>query len=116
MRLLTTIDLCACSLHDLQCVVMRWMLVVLGSGVSGVLALVLSVVLLFVSLNIYAKYVLGIVSNGAVGWDLASIFASIFGQYWQLAAIGIPTLIFGLGCILGFWLLNKWLLGSASTR
>lgn len=83
---------------------------ILGSLASGVLALVLSVTLLSASLYIYAKYVLGIVSNGSVGWDPVSFF----GRYWKLGVIGIPILIFGLGCTAGFLFLKKWLLGGTS--
>jgi hypothetical protein len=70
---------------------MRWVLLFFGSLATGVLAIVLSLALLLVSLSIYDRYVLGIASNGAVGWDPVSIF----GRYW---VIGIPLLIFGLGC------------------
>ena len=63
------------------------------------LAIVLSLTLLLVSLSIYDRYVLGITSNGSVGW--API--SIFGRW----VIGIPLLIFGLGCSGGFWFLSK---------
>ena len=67
------------------------------------LTIVLSLALLFVPLSIYGKYVLGIGSNEAVGWDPVSLF----GRYWKLGVIGIPLLIFGLGCSLGFWFLSK---------
>jgi len=50
-------------------------------------------------LSIYVRYVLGIASNGAVGWDPVSIFGR-----W---VIGITLLIFGLGCSAGFWFLSK---------
>ena len=53
-----------------------------------------------VALYIYDRYILGIASNGAVGWDPVSIF----GRYW---VIGIPLLIFGLGCSAGFSFLSK---------
>src|SRR6266478_2692050 len=68
---------------------MRWVLLFFGSLATGVLAIVLSLALLLVSLSIYDRYILGIASNGAVGWDPVSIF----GRYW---VIGIPLLIFGL--------------------
>ena len=82
---------------------MRWVLLFLGSLATGVLTIVLSLALLLVSLFIYGKYVLGITSNGAVGWDPVSLF----GRYWKLGVIGIPLLIFGLGCGVGFWFLSK---------
>jgi hypothetical protein len=78
---------------------MRWVLLFLGSLAAGVLAIVLSLALLLVSLFIYAKYVLRIASDGTVGWDPVSIFGR-----W---VIGIPLLIFGLGCSAGFWFLSK---------
>ena len=78
---------------------MRWVLLCFGSLATGVLAIVLSVALLLVSLAMYDRYILGITSNGAVGWDPVSIFGR-----W---VIGIPLLIFGLGCSAGFWFLSK---------
>ena len=56
-----------------------------------------------VSLSVYDRYVFGNASNGSVGWD----FISLFGRYWKLGVIGIPLLIFGLGCSVGFWFLSK---------
>jgi len=79
---------------------MRWVLLFFGSLASGVLTIVLSLALLLASLYIYAGYVLGIASDGAVGWDPVSIY----GRYW---VIGIPVLIFGLGCSVGFWFLSE---------
>jgi hypothetical protein len=78
---------------------MRWVLLFFGSLAAGVLAIVLSLALLLVSLSLYGRYVLGIASNGAVGWDPVSIFGR-----W---VIGVPLLIFGLGCSAGFWFLSK---------
>ncbi len=82
---------------------MRWILLFLGSVATGVLTIVLSLALLLASLYIYGKYALGIPSNGAVGWDPVLLF----GRYWKLGVIGIPLLIFGLGCGVGFWFLSK---------
>ena len=79
---------------------MRWVLLFFGSLATGVLAIVLSLALLLASLVIYNRYILGITSNGAVGWDPVSIYA----RYW---VIGIPLLLFGLGCSAGFWILSK---------
>jgi hypothetical protein len=87
------------QLSGLECL-MRWVLLFFGSLATGVMAIVLSLTLLLVSLSIYDRYVLGIASNGAVGWDPVSIY----GRYW---VIGIPLLIFGLGCSAGFWFLSK---------
>jgi hypothetical protein len=86
---------------------MRWILVCLGSLATGVLTIVLSLALLLLSLSVYGRYVLGIASNQAVGWDPVSLF----GRYWKLGVIGIPVLIFGLGCSVGFWFLSKRLHG-----
>jgi hypothetical protein len=77
----------------------RWILVCLGSLATGILAIVLSLALLLVSLFIYDRYIPGIASNGSVGWGPVSIFGR-----W---VIGIPLLIFGLGCSVGFWFLSK---------
>jgi hypothetical protein len=83
---------------------MRWILVFLGSVATGALTILLSLALLLVSIHVYDKYVLGIPpSNGAVGWDPVSLF----GRYWKLGVIGVPLLIFGLGCGVGFWFLSK---------
>ena len=79
---------------------MRWILLLFGSLATGVLTIVLSLALLLVSLSIYDRYVLGIASNGSVGWDPVSI-------YGKPAVIGIPLLIFSFGCSVGFFFLNK---------
>ncbi len=79
---------------------MRWVQLFCGSLATGVLTIVLSLALLIVSLSIYGKYVLRIASNESVGWDPISIY----GRYW---VIGIPLLIFGLGCSAGFGFLSK---------
>jgi hypothetical protein len=79
---------------------MRWILLCLGSLATGVLTILLSLALLLVSLSVYGRYVLGVASNESVGWDPVSIF----GRYW---VIGIPLLIFGVGCGAGFWFLSK---------
>jgi hypothetical protein len=87
---------------------MRWILVCLGSLATGFLTIVLSLALLLVSLFVYGRYVLGVAaSNESVGWDPVSLF----GRYWKLGVIGIPLLIFGLGCGVGFWFLSKRLHG-----
>jgi hypothetical protein len=78
---------------------MRRVLLFFGSLAGGVLAIVLSLTLLLVSLSLYNRYVLEVASNGAVGWDPVSIFGR-----WVM---GIPLLIFGLGCSAGFWFLSK---------
>jgi len=78
---------------------MRWVLLFFGSLAAGVLAIVLSLALLLVSRFVYGRDVLGVASNESVGWDPVSIFGR-----W---VIGIPLLIFGLGCSAGFWFLSK---------
>ncbi|MFY9674899.1 MAG: hypothetical protein WAK13_10630 [Terriglobales bacterium] len=82
---------------------MRWILVFLGSVATGVLTIMLSLALLLVSLYVYGKRAPGTPSNASVGWDPVVLF----GQYWKLGVIGIPLLIFGLGCGMGFWFLTK---------
>jgi amino acid permease len=79
---------------------MRWILLLFGSLATGVLTIVLSLALVLVSLSIYDRYVLGIASNGSVGWDPVSI-------YGKPAVISIPLLIFSFGCSVGFFSLNK---------
>jgi hypothetical protein len=85
---------------------MRWILVCLGSLASGVLTITMSSALLVVSLSIYDKYVLGVASNQSIGWDPVAVF----GRYWRVGVIGIPALIFAIGCSFGFWFLQKRLL------
>ncbi len=82
---------------------MRWILLFLGSVATGVLTLVLLLAVLVVSLYLYGKYALEIPSKGSIGWDPVALF----GRYWKLGVFGIPLLIFGLGCGLGFWFLGK---------
>jgi hypothetical protein len=82
---------------------MRWILLVLGSVATGVLTIVLSLAVLVVSLYLYRKYALQIPENGAIGWDPVALF----GRYWKLGVFGIPLLIFGFGCGVGFWFLSK---------
>ena len=86
---------------------MRWLKVCLGSVATGLLAILLSLTLLFLWLYIYSRYVLRIRPDEAIGWDPVSAF----GRYWHLGVIGIPILIFGLGCTVGFWFFNRRLRG-----
>jgi len=79
---------------------MRWMLLFLGSVATGVLTIVFSLVLLLVSIHLYGKYVLGIPSDQPVAWDPNFPFA-------RMVVIGVPLLLFGLACSVGFWFLNK---------
>ena len=79
---------------------MRWILLFLGSVATGVLTIVFSLALLLVSVYIHGRYVVGIPSNGVVAWDPISIFG-------RVGVIGVPLLLFGPGCGIGFWFLNK---------
>jgi hypothetical protein len=79
---------------------MRWILLFFGSVATGVLTIVFSLALLLVSVHVYGKYVLGIPSDQPVAWDPNLPFA-------RVVAIGVPLLLFGLGCGVGFWFLNK---------
>jgi len=79
---------------------MRWILLFLGSVATGVLTIVFSLALLLVSVHVYGKYVLGIPSDQPVAWDPNLPFA-------RVVVIGVPLVLFGLGCGVGFWFLNK---------
>ena len=85
---------------------MRWVLVSLGSLAAGVLSIIVSLVLLIAFLFIYQRYALGIPQNSGVGWDPVAFG----GRYWKLGVIGVPLMIFGIGCSLGFWFFSKRLL------
>jgi hypothetical protein len=78
---------------------MRWILLFLGSVATGVLTIILSLNLLLVSVSIYGKYVLGVPSNQPVAWDPM--------RFGRVGVMGVPLLIFGLGCGVGFWFLSK---------
>src|SRR6266404_1827922 len=80
-------------------VVMKWVLVTIGSLATGASTLFLALVLLVVSLRFYMTHVLGFGPNESVGWDVVSLF----GPHWKVAVIGIPLLTFGLGFSVGFW-------------
>jgi hypothetical protein len=82
---------------------MRWVLVTFESFATGVLAVVVSVVALITGMSMYTRYVLGQGSNGAVGWDVVSLF----GQHWKVAIIGIPVGIFWFGGGVGFWFFSQ---------
>jgi hypothetical protein len=79
------------------------MLITLETLASGVLAITLSLVVFFAGLSAYSRYVFGQISNGAVGWDVVSLF----GQHWKLAIIGILIGIFLFGGGVGFWFLSQ---------
>jgi len=77
----------------------RSMLLFLGSVATGVLTIVFSLVLLLVSLYLQGRHVVGVSSNQVVAWDPISLFSRV--------GLGVPLLLFGLGCGVGFWFLNK---------
>ena len=81
---------------------MRWGLITLEALVTGVATVVGSILLFFLGLSVYSRYVLGPATTGAVGFDVASLF----GQHWKLAIIASLGVIFLLGAILGFWLFS----------
>jgi len=82
---------------------MRCVFLVAKSLGTGVLAIVLSLTVLLVTSYVYDKYVLHLGPSEAVGWDPVSLF----GQYWKLVLIGIPVLIFLLGCMAGVWFFGR---------
>jgi hypothetical protein len=81
----------------------RSMLLFLGSVATGVLTIVFSLVLLLVSLYLHSRHVVGVLSNQPVAWDPIPMFGR--------AGVGAPLLLFGPGCSVGFWFLNKRLHG-----
>jgi len=82
---------------------MRWVLVSVESLASGALTVLSFLIILVVALHLYTRYVLGIESGQAIGWDPVSIL----GPYWKLAIIGIPLLVFASGFTIGFWFFSQ---------
>jgi hypothetical protein len=82
---------------------MWWMLIAFESFATAVLAVVLSFIVFITSMSAYTRYVLGLGSNEAVGWDAVSLF----GQHWKVAIIGILVGIFLFGGGLGFWFFSQ---------
>jgi hypothetical protein len=78
---------------------MRWGLIAIEGLVTGVAAVVASILLFFVGLSVYSRYVFGPARTGAVGWDVASLF----GPHWKLAILVVMGAIFLLGASLAFW-------------
>jgi hypothetical protein len=68
-----------------------------------VLAIVLSIVTLFVAVQLYGKYVLRLGPNEAVGWDPTALF----GSHWKVALLSIPALVFLIGFGAGFWFFSR---------
>jgi len=84
---------------------MRWVLITVVSLATGVLAVGASLVVFVTSLSIYTRYVSGHGSNGAVGWDVTSIF----GQHWKVPIIGILLGMFLFGVSAGLLLFSQTL-------
>jgi len=83
---------------------MRWVLITFEGFVTGVLAVVVSIVAFFVGLSAYTRYLFGQGSaSGAVGWDVASLF----GQHWKVTIIGVLAGIFLLGGSAGVWFFSQ---------
>jgi hypothetical protein len=78
---------------------MRWLWITFESLASGVSAVVVSLVALYIGLGIFFRYVFGQRSNGAVALDVPGLL----GQHWLMIIIGALTAIFLLGGSLGFW-------------
>jgi hypothetical protein len=97
----------SCGLHRVLSVTigfMRWVLITFESLVTGVLAVVVAIVAFFVGLNAYTRYVFGQGSgSGAVGWDVASLF----GQHWKVAIVGVLAGIFLSGGSAGVWFFSQ---------
>jgi len=86
----------------------RWRFVLVKSLATGVLAVVAAAIALPVTLHLYARYVLHVPPDTAMGWDPVWLF----GQNWKLVLIRTPILIFLLGCMAGFWFFGR----SKTTR
>jgi hypothetical protein len=82
---------------------MRWVLITFESVAMGVLSVVASLILFFTGLSIYSRYAFHQVSNGAVGWDVVSLF----GQQWKIAITAILVGIFLFGGSTGFWFFSQ---------
>jgi hypothetical protein len=82
---------------------MRWILVGIESLATGALAVVVLVILFFTCLSLYSRYLFGPATQGAVGWDVVSLF----GQHWKvtISAILVGTFLFGTS--FGFWLFGQ---------
>jgi hypothetical protein len=46
-------------------------------------------------------------SEGRPNWDFVPLLIALCGPHWKFAAIGIPVVIFGLGCSVGLWFFRK---------
>ena len=82
---------------------MPWALIFLGSLATGVSSILLSLVVLVFALQLWSRYLPGIGSNQAVGWDPVSLF----GSHWKLVVVGIAAAIFTVGFRAGFWFFSK---------
>ena len=83
---------------------MRWVLITFEGVVTGVLAVVVSIVVFFVGLSAYTRYLFGQGSgSGVVGWDVASLF----GPHWKVTIVGVLVGIFLLGGSAGVWFFSQ---------
>ena len=82
---------------------MRWGLITIESLVTGISAVVASILLFFLGLSVYSGYVFAPGTAGAVGWDVVSLF----GPHWKLTLVATMAAIFLLGAGLGFWFFSQ---------
>ena len=91
---------------------MRRVLPFLGSFASGLLTIFAALVVLVLSLFLFASVALPHGNNGQVAWDVVSLLVSLFGHHWQGVLVGITLAVFGLGSAIGFRVLNRRLAGG----
>jgi len=78
---------------------MRWLLITFESLATGVVAVIVSLVVLSIGLGIWSRHVFGQNSIGVVAWDVPGLL----GQHWMVITIGTLVGIFLSGGSLGFW-------------
>lgn len=78
---------------------MRWVLITIESLASGVSAVVVSLVVFYIGLGIYFRYVFGQNSTGVVALDVPGLL----GHHWIVIIIGTLAGISLFGGSLGFW-------------
>jgi len=86
---------------------MRWVPLLTKSFATGVLAIVLSLIALLVTLQVYGKYFLHLGPNESVGWDPVSLL----GHHWKLLVLAVPVLIFLAGSVVGFLFFSRSVTG-----
>jgi hypothetical protein len=82
---------------------LRWAACVIKSVFAGVGALVLVVIILVVSAELYGKYVAHLGPNETLGWDPSALF----GKHWKAALLSIPVLILLTGFLTGLWFFSR---------